>query len=514
MKKIRILLLALALVLALSSQAQDDPGEIVLVPREDPLFGLVSVVPQGWQLASPGVYSRGDLTQDIAALALQSAPLPPAALLTALRPQFLLDANPEPVGEYQTDRFTWTLYAFTVDLGFAVEISLALANEGGTTYLVLIQAQTDENDALREAVFFPALDAFALISDNASDDDTDLPYRAIDVTFDNPYAEGVTLAGTLTLPEGDGPHPAVILISGSGPQDRDSNLAPAASIRPFFLLADHLTRNGIAVLRHDDRGVGESTGEIDGTLQDYATDTIAALEYLQSRDDIDPARIGLLGHSQGGIIAVMIAAERDGLAFIISMAGPAVDGRNVLLVQNERVLEAGGASREVIELQLGFLPRFFEAIENDDRDAAEQVLLETLAAQYLASVPGATEDAAEAYARQVADAQLETYFGQVWFKSFLNYNPGDDLPLVDVPVLVLLGELDTQVAANQNAPAFEAGLAGNPDATIVIIEGANHLFQAAETGGVEEYALLEPVFIDGFLTTISDWLLQRLTIAD
>ncbi|MEL6536157.1 MAG: alpha/beta fold hydrolase, partial [Bacteroidota bacterium] len=165
------------------------------------------------------------------------------------------------------------------------------------------------------------------------------PYTSEEVTFRN-ETEGITLAGTLTLPEGGTPTAAAILISGSGPQNRDEELL---GHKPFWVLADHLTRNGIAVLRYDDRGVGQSTGEFSGaTSEDFAGDVAAAMAYLQARPEVKADQIGLIGHSEGGLIAPLVAAQYDGVSFIVSMAGPGVNGEEIILAQQRLINQAGG----------------------------------------------------------------------------------------------------------------------------------------------------------------------------
>lgn len=340
-----------------------------------------------------------------------------------------------------------------------------------------------------------------------------VPYEVEDVTFEN---GDVTLAGTLTLPDRQGPHPAVVLISGSGPQNRDEEIASIPDYEPFQVIADHLTRHGIAVLRYDDRGVGESTGNHwTATSADFAADAEAGLAFLRRRAEIDPEQVGLLGHSEGGIIAPMIAARNPNVAFIISLAGTAVPGYDVLLVQNERILRASGATEQEVEAGIAEARRSMDLNLAGDWEALEDLAYETGRRE----LEALSEE--ERQALGDADTYLENQirqampFWRTWMHFFLTHDPAADWAEVEVPVLALFGELDTQVDVGQNKPALEAALdeAGNDDATVVVFPDANHLFLAADTGGPDEYAELDKAFVPGFLDTISDWLLARVDAA-
>lgn len=332
-----------------------------------------------------------------------------------------------------------------------------------------------------------------------------------EVTFANGE---ITLAGTLSLPSaGKGPHPAVILISGSGPQNRDEELPGVPGYRPFATIADYLSRRGIAVLRYDDRGVGGSTGDhATATSADFAADAEAALGYLLGREEIDPKWVGLLGHSEGGLIAAMIAARNPAVAFIVSMAGVAVDGYRLLLKQLERILEAEGSTEEEMATALE-QQRTVMDLALAERWEEVETFLRGLILEQLQSLPeeqkAALGDLEELAAQQVT-IQLAG-LQSPWFRFFLSYDPRRDWERVKVPVLALFGGLDVQVDAAQNRVALEEALAraGNEDVTIVVFPTANHLFQAAETGSPTEYAALSPRFVPGFLETIAGWLRER-----
>jgi uncharacterized protein len=346
-------------------------------------------------------------------------------------------------------------------------------------------------------------------------EDEEAPYTEEEVTFGH---GDVTLAGTLTLPEGDGPHPALILVTGSGQQNRDEEIYLAPGYRPFAVIADALARQGIAVLRYDDRGIGGSTGEVESaTSADFADDTGSALNYLLNREEIDPAQIGILGHSEGGIIATMLAARNPDVAFIILMAGPGLSGYDVVLAQAVLLTAASGASAEEVETVRTRQTQVLDTVRNDEGWDELETLIQEMIAEQLAQLPDAQKAQLgdlDAYAAQVIAQQLAA-LQSPWYRFFIAYDPAEDLAQINVPVLAIFGGLDLQVPAEANAAALRAALesAGNQDVTVEIIPNANHLFQAAESGGVDEYGLLAPEFISGFLETISEWLLARVEIA-
>jgi uncharacterized protein len=495
---------ALIAMLAFSAvSAQDD--EIPLVPFTNEMFGIQGVVPEGWTMVQPGLYARGTAGgTDVTLIALQAAPAAVDQVVQSLLPRLGLTEVPEPVMTLDTEAFSWTVYQ--------TEVDLAVTEQDGKTYLALLQTSPEEFDALHESVFLPVLEAYAPLTIEATEEA--LPYIAEEVTFQN---GDVTLAGTLTLPEGEGPHPAVVLITGSGPQDRDESIAPLADIKPFRLIADYLTRNGIAVLRYDDRGVGKSTGNFSAaTTEDFANDASAGVDYLTTRNDINAEQIGILGHSEGGVAAPMVAVNNENVAFVIGMAAPAVSGADVLLEQNRRILQVANTDEAVIENRMELFQAWFTALlnadpENPDDVEAVRAAMIALVTDQVSGMNKAERDAfgeVDAYVEQ----QLPALLGD-WWRFFLSYNPGEDWAQVEVPVLALYGALDVQVDAEQNATAIETALADNEDVTIVTLPTANHLFQDAETGGVEEYGTLEQTFVEAFLPTITEWLLERVDIA-
>lgn len=324
------------------------------------------------------------------------------------------------------------------------------------------------------------------------------PYAVEHIRFDNPEAEGVTLAGTLTIPAGDGPFPAAILISGSGPQDRDETVW---THRPFAVLADHLTRHGIAVLRYDDRGFAESTGDFaSSTSMDFASDTEAALAWLRGRPEIDTSAIGLIGHSEGGLIAPVVAADNDTVAFLVLLAGPGTTGEQIILDQSLAAARAGGRSEEELEVLAQLIPQITGTVSAAADEAEARTALNALLTDERLALLGA------------APAQRELMVGQnvrAWHRNFLRHDPADFLPRVDQPVLALNGSLDLQVLPDANLAGLEAGLSGNPDTTVIELEGLNHMFQRAQTGTIAEYAEIEETFAPHALELISDWIAER-----
>jgi pimeloyl-ACP methyl ester carboxylesterase len=339
--------------------------------------------------------------------------------------------------------------------------------------------------------------AFAVASCASAAEDAGT-YRSEDVVFDNLVADGVRLAGTLSIPDGDGPFPAAVLLTGAGPQDRD---ATSNGHKPFAVLADHLSARGIAVLRHDDRGAGASTGVFEtATWTDLASDANAAVLYLHGRSEIDPDRIGLIGHSQGGIVAPLAAMENPDIAFVVSLAGPSTDFIELTLSQRRVAAEMQGASAEAVERTEPVLRAVFTAMAAArDQAEAEAAAREALTADALATL-GATEAARETLVAQLAsDAMFEA----------LHLNPQRTLPHVDVPVLALTGSNDGVVDADANLAAIEAALAHNGDVTTVKLDGVNHFFQTAEENPDRQAADVEESFAPAALEAISEWINAR-----
>jgi uncharacterized protein len=323
------------------------------------------------------------------------------------------------------------------------------------------------------------------------------PYRAEDVAFDNPAATGVTLAGTLTLPVGAGPFPAAVLITGSGPQDRDETLL---SHKPFAVLADHLTRHGVAVLRYDDRGVGQSTGDFAAaTSADFATDANAAVRYLLTRSEIDRRAIGLVGHSEGGMVAPIGAVNNDDVNFVVLLAGPGTALMQLALSQQRLLGLSQGSSEEELARMEPVLADVFAAVATSASAEDARARVRTLLTPEALATLKAPESR-ELVVRRLAND---------WFRYLLQYQPATFLSRLHVPVLALNGSLDRQVPASENLAAIKAALAHNPDVTIRRLEGLNHLFQTARTGAIGEYADIAETMSPVVLSIVTEWIQAR-----
>lgn len=325
------------------------------------------------------------------------------------------------------------------------------------------------------------------------------PYTSEEVSYTN---GDIKLAGTLTIPEGTGPFPAALLITGSGPQDRDEALL---GHKPFLVIADHLTRNGIAVLRVDDRGIGGSTGSVDAsTTADFAQDALAGVRFLKKHAKIAPDRIGLIGHSEGGVVAPLAASQSSDVAFIIMLAGSGVPGSEILIRQGELIGRASGSDDEAVRRFADSQRRIFEAIRSEKDPVAREARLRALIKEQF------PPNMSEADQKEAMTAGLQQV-DSAWFRYFLDYDPRPALRKVKVPALVLNGELDLQVPADQNIPEIEKALkeAGNPDVTIRRLAGLNHLFQPAKTGNLDEYAASEITVDPAVLDLMTKWIRER-----
>lgn len=326
------------------------------------------------------------------------------------------------------------------------------------------------------------------------------PYREEQVAYESD--PGVRIAGTLTLPAGAGPHPAVLLISGSGPQDRDESIF---NHRPFHVLADYLARRGIAVLRVDDRGVGESTGPFaTSTSDDFARDVAAGVRWLRARADIGP--VGLIGHSEGGLIAPMVAAQSPDVRFLVLLAGPGTQSRALLGRQTELVLAASGVPDSTIRVVRAVQRDLFDAVVAAPDTVGLAVRLREIVSRHRETMTPAQEEAAGI--RQ--DASLPQLMSP-WMRWFLRYDPAPVLRRVTVPVLALNGALDLQVPPDENLAGIEQALraGGNPDVTVEKLAGLNHLFQTARSGAPSEYGRIDETFAPAALQRIADWIVQR-----
>jgi hypothetical protein len=328
------------------------------------------------------------------------------------------------------------------------------------------------------------------------------PYRTEEVAVAS--VAGVRLAGTLTLPEGRGPFPAVVLVSGSGPQDRDETLL---GHRPFAVLADHLARRGIATLRYDDRGTARSTGDFAAaTSADFADDAEAAVRWLRARPEVARDRVGIAGHSEGGLVAPLVAARTRDVAFIVLLAGPGLPGDSILLLQQGLIARAQGMPAPTVDQLVATNRRFFAAVRagRDSADAARRV--SALVDEVVGGLPEGQRDAQRTQLGGGARQLLAP-----WMRWFIAHDPRPALRRVQVPVLALNGALDLQVPPRENLEAIGAALreAGNRDVTLAELPQLNHLFQTARTGAPSEYATITETFAPAALERVSTWILER-----
>ncbi len=340
----------------------------------------------------------------------------------------------------------------------------------------------------------------------------DVPYNREEITFIN--GEN-TFAGTLTIPHLKGKHPAVVMVTGSGPHDRNEEIL---GFKIFKIIADHLTRNGIAVLRYDDRGVGGTTGKSkdESTTDDFSGDVIEAVKYLKTRDDINPDQIGLCGHSEGGIVAPLAASKYNGIAFIVLIAGTGVKGIDILKEQSSLIMKADKVPDEEIQ---GYNKLLDEAYEVSKKNSGWKEFKDEIRDAMKYNYDHMPDDQKskiknkDEYVNTMTDLTVNQY-KSTWMKYFMDYDPSIALSKVTCPVLMFFGEKDMQVPVKQNQKPMEDALkkGGNKDYTVKVMPDANHLFQSAITGSPNEYASLPKEFVPGFLDTMSDWIIQRVTV--
>lgn len=332
------------------------------------------------------------------------------------------------------------------------------------------------------------------------------PYYSEDVKFKNEKAN-LSLAGTLTLPSKEGNFPVVILISGSGAQNRDEELL---GHKPFLVLSDYLTRNGIAVLRYDDRGTAQSEGDFkSATSVDFASDAEAAVKYLLTRKEVNKKQIGLVGHSEGGLIAPMLAAKSKDIAFIVLLAGPGIPGDQLLLLQQSLIAKASGVSDADLQKASNENKKVFEIIVKSNN-------IDTLKADLTRHIQQENKkDTSTKKADGMSEADniksLVDQLANPWLQYFMKYNPAPNLEKVKCSVLAINGAKDLQVPAEVNLAAIKKALekGGNHHFTIKELPNLNHLFQECETGSPSEYSKIEQTFSPVALKEIGDWILQQ-----
>ena len=331
-------------------------------------------------------------------------------------------------------------------------------------------------------------------------------YHSEEVTFLN-KKENILLSGTLTLPKKEGNYPVVILISGSGAQNRDNEVLGHKS---FLVIADHLTKNGIGVLRYDDRGVGKSKGNFKmATSADFATDVESAVTYLKTRKEIHPKKIGLVGHSEGGFIAPIVASKSKDVSYIVLLAGTGISGDKILLLQQDLIARASGVSDIIIKKSLETNSKMFEMI-NKSKDsltlktALTNLLMDSLKNNTSAEMPnGMTKD-------EFVNRQIDQ-ISSPWMQYFIKFDPAKTLVKIKCPVMAVNGEKDLQVPPKENLSAIKNALikGGNKNITTKEYINLNHLFQECKTGSPDEYATIEQTFSPIVLNDITQWIIKQ-----
>lgn len=334
----------------------------------------------------------------------------------------------------------------------------------------------------------------------------DFPYKTEDIVFTNAKG-GDRLAGTITMPSDGKAKKIVILITGSGPQNRNEELL---GHRPFLVWSDWLTRHGIAVLRYDDRGIGQSTGNFRGsTSADFADDAEAAINYIQSRADLKKLSIGLLGHSEGGMIAPIVASRNPAVKFIVLLAGPGVPIVQLMVKQSIDQMRLSGAPEEAIRLSAATDQKLYTLVAQNPKLSSADLKQQgdTLLYRELRTYPPA-----DLGGRSIASivSSSDAALLDPWFRYFIAFDPGTHLKKVRCPVLALNGTKDMQVNAEANLAGIKASLekGGNKHFEIVPLDGLNHLFQKANTGAVAEYSQIQETVDPIALEKVSAWISQ------
>ena len=328
-------------------------------------------------------------------------------------------------------------------------------------------------------------------------------YSSEEVLFENEI-DGVVLAGTFTFPKEGNNFPAVVMISGSGGQDRNEEIF---NHKPFLVIADYLTKNGIAVLRFDDRGIAQSTGDHSkATSEDFAKDVLSAVEFLKERKEIDKTKIGLIGHSEGGMIAPLAAVQSNDVAFIVMMAGLGIPGDSILYLQGELIQRAEGMSEEEIQKSVKTQREIFSIVKSSNDD---EKLVADLKEKFYAEYSTMTEEEKSKLGdpEVYLNMQIKTITSP-WFKYFLRFDPVPVLEKVKCPVLAINGEKDLQVPPKENLLAIETALkkGGNNNYEVKMMPGLNHLFQTSTKGAISEYGKIEETISPLALQTMLDWI--------
>ena len=333
------------------------------------------------------------------------------------------------------------------------------------------------------------------------------PYKSEDVVYFNKN-KSIQYGATITSPQGAGSFPAIILITGSGQENRDEELF---GHKPFAVLADYLTRKGYVIMRVDDRGIGQTTGDVkNATSKDFANDVITGLDYLKGLPQVNKAKIGLLGHSEGGMIAQMVAAQRPDVDFVIMLAGPGLKGMDVLLTQNRAILAKQGLSAKALDSYMELYKSLVPEVSSSDSSAktrAVRMLENWLAKTPAETIATATGIKTEADKKTFLD-RFSTWFAAAWTRYFIHYDPDVYVQKMKAKMLALNGEKDVQIVAGPNLAALKASLqkGGNKASTVVELKGLNHFFQHCTECTIAEYSELEETIAPEALETIAAWL--------
>lgn len=330
------------------------------------------------------------------------------------------------------------------------------------------------------------------------------PYNVEEVLVENEKSE-IYLSGTLTYPKEGEKFPAVILISGSGPQNRDEEIF---GHKPFLVIADFLTKNGFAVLRYDDRGVGASTGDFSkATTYDFAEDVLFAIKFLKAHSKIDTNKIGLIGHSEGGMIAMIAAVQNpNDINFLVMLAGVGIPGDELILLQSEIIAKLEGRPDDEIQKSLKSQKSLIELLKSDKSNQEIEAEIKKIISEAFNEIPELSKESKENI-ENVIDQQVKVIMSD-WYRNFLRFDPTNYLEKIKIPVLALNGEKDAQVPPKENLSAIEKALmkAGNNNFKVIELKGLNHLFQTAETGAISEYGKIEETFSKTALEEILNWL--------
>ena len=336
------------------------------------------------------------------------------------------------------------------------------------------------------------------------------PYQVEEVRIENDL-DGAILSGTLTIPEHGNNFPAVVLVSGSGLQDRDESVY---GHKPFKVLADFLTRKGIAVLRYDDRGAGKSKGNLIGaTTETFAGDTYAAVKYLFAHKKINSGKVGIIGHSEGGLICTILAAKHPEIAFVVMLAGPGVPIDHALITANEKKLRSQGKNEAIVNAGTELFELIFKEIKIKKDHQTKKQILSKIIRNWQASLTGDAKKDIDEFIAENPDffEYMADEWATPWFEFAANYDPRINLRQIKSPVLALNGDKDCQVLAEINLPEIEKAMkeGGNKNFRIEYLKNINHLFQKCETGFRDEYSLIEETFNEDVMTLITDWIKEQ-----